>query len=67
MSHGSRVVCAPAVLAHAAYQRQEVQGEILDLGGIPLLLSQCQVGAPNFPLHSLSFLFHLLAGALYAL
>ncbi len=41
-----------AVLAHAAYCRKDVQNEMLDLGGIPLVLSQCQVSIlpiPFFP------------------
>lgn len=43
------VLLVPAVLAHAAYCRKEVQNEMLDLGGIPLVLSQCQVTAPPPP------------------
>lgn len=31
------------VLAHAAYGRREVQDEILALGGVHIMLSQCQV------------------------
>ena len=42
------LVSVLAVLAHAAYCRKEVQHEMLDLGGIPLVLSQCQVcSAPD--------------------
>jgi hypothetical protein len=39
------LVVRAAVLSHASYRRPAVQREILQLGGIPLMLSQCQVGA----------------------
>lgn len=39
-----RYAVRAAVLSHASYRRPPVQREILQLGGIPLMLSQCQVG-----------------------
>ena len=37
------VLAVHAVLSHASYKRPVVQKEILRLGGVPLMLSQCQV------------------------
>jgi hypothetical protein len=46
MLHKIRLLCG-AVLAHAAYQRREVQNELLRLGGVPVILGQCQVSVSS--------------------